>query len=105
MVDMEIGVVRRILKRAKRWHLVADDIKPLREPRSIGRALTPEQKYKLLEVASERPEWETAYWAALLALNTTMRGCEIKGLRWADIDFSARILTIHKSKTAAGERA
>lgn len=104
MVNMEIGVLRRMLKRAKRWHLVADDIKPLKEPRSIGRALTPEQKYKLLEVASERPEWETAYWAAMLAFNTTMRGCEIKGLRWSDIDFSARILTIQKSKTAAGER-
>ena len=38
MVNMEIGVLRRMLKRAKRWHLVADDIKPLKEPRSIGRA-------------------------------------------------------------------
>ncbi|HKQ03727.1 MAG TPA: site-specific integrase [Blastocatellia bacterium] len=104
IINLEVGVLRRMLKRAKRWHLVADDIKPLKQPRSIGRALTPEQKLKLLEVASQRPEWETAYWAAMLALNTTMRSCEIKGLRWADIDFSARILTIHKSKTAAGER-
>ena len=104
IVNMEIGVLRRILKRAKRWHTIADDIKPLKEPRSIGRALTAEQKLKLLEVASQRPEWETAYWAAILALNTTMRGCEIKGLRWEDIDFSNRTLTIRKSKTAAGER-
>jgi integrase len=104
IVNMEVGVLRRILKRAKRWHTIADDIKPLREPRSIGRALTTEQKFKLLEVASERPEWETAYWAAILVLNTTMRGCEIKGLRWQDIDFSNRTLTICKSKTAAGER-
>lgn len=104
IVNMEIGVLRRILKRAKRWHTIADDIRPLKEPRSIGRALTAEQKLKLLEVASQRPEWETAYWAAILALNTTMRGCEIKGLRWEDIDFSNRTLTIRKSKTAAGER-
>ena len=104
IVNMEIGVLRRILKRAKRWHTIADDIKPLKEPRSIGRALTADQKVKLLEVASQRPEWETAYWAAILALNTTMRGCEIKGLRWEDIDFSNRTLTIRKSKTAAGER-
>jgi integrase len=104
IVNMEIGVLRRILKRAKRWHTIADDIKPLKEPRSIGRALTAEQKLKLLEVASQRPEWETAYWAAILALNTTMRGCEIKGLRWEDIDFTNRTLTIRKSKTAAGQR-
>jgi integrase len=103
-INMEVGIIRRILKQAKRWHIVADDIKPLREPRSIGRALAPEQKQKLLEIASQRPEWETAYSAAILALNTTMRGCEIKGLLWADIDFFNRTITIRKSKTAAGER-
>jgi integrase len=104
IVNMKVGVLRRILKRAKRWHAIADDIKPLREPRSIGRALTPEQKLRLLEVASQRPEWETAYWAAILALNTTMRGCELKGLLWQDVSFSERALTIRKSKTEAGER-
>src|SRR5260370_32957323 len=30
-INMEMGVVRRILKRAKRWPLVADDLKPLKE--------------------------------------------------------------------------
>jgi integrase len=104
IVNMEIGVLRRILKRAKRWHLVADDVKPLREPRTIGRAMTPEQKQKLLETAAQKPEWETAYCAAILALNTTMRGCELKGLIWADIDLFERTITIRKSKTAAGER-
>lgn len=35
-----------------------------------------------------------------------MRGCEIKGLRWQDVDLAGdpATLTIHKSKTAAGER-
>ena len=42
--------------------------------------------------------------AAVLALNTTMRGCEIKGLQWQDIDFVNSTLTIRKSKTAAGRR-
>jgi integrase len=51
-----------------------------------------------------RPEWETAYPAALLCLNTTARGCELKGLQWGDLDLFTRTLTIRKSKTAAGER-
>ena len=51
-----------------------------------------------------RPEWETAYLAAILCLNTTARGCELKGLQWCDVDLFARSLTIRKSKTAAGER-
>jgi hypothetical protein len=52
-----------------------------------------------------RPEWETAYLAATLCLNTTARGCELKGLQWADVDLFDRTLTIRKSKTAAGVRA
>ena len=28
-VNMEVSVLRRVLKRAKRWHLIADEIKPL----------------------------------------------------------------------------
>ena len=103
-LNMEIGCLRRILKRAKRWHLLAEDIKPLKEPRTIGRALTYEEKLKLLRKACERPEWETAYWAALIALNTTMRGCELRSLTWADVNLIDRTLIVRKSKTAAGER-
>jgi integrase len=104
IINMEVGVLRRILKRAKLWHTVADEIRPLKEPRTIGRALSPTEKSQLLETASGKPEWETAYYAAILALNTTMRGCEIKGLRWSDVELFNDTLTIRKSKTEAGER-
>jgi integrase len=86
------------------WARVADDIRPLREPSTIGRAITEEEKQRLLKTAVMRPEWETAYLAAILCLNTTARGCELKGLQWSDVDLFARTLTIRKSKTAAGER-
>ena len=46
-----MGVTRRILKRAMRWHVIASDLKPLRERRRIGRALSFEEKTKLLNVA------------------------------------------------------
>ena len=103
-VNMEIGILRRILKRAKRWHLVADEIPHLPERRDIGRALRPEEKLHLLKLAQSKPEWETAYLASVLALNTTMRGCEVKQLRWRDIDFMDQSLVIRRSKTRAGER-
>lgn len=96
--------IRRILKRGKLWAAIADDIKPLREPQTIGKALSPEQKQALLEAATLKPEWQTAYFATVLALNTTMRSAELKGLRWSDIDFVNSTLTIQKSKTAAGQR-
>ena len=40
----------------------------------------------------------------MLALNTTMRACEIKALRWYDVDFLAGTVTIRRSKTEAGQR-
>jgi integrase len=103
-LNAELGILRRILKGAKLWARVADDIRPLREPSTIGRAITEEEKQRLLKTAVMRPEWETAYLAAILCLNTTARGCELKGLQWCDVDLFARTLTIRKSKTAAGER-
>jgi integrase len=104
LINMEIGVIRRILKRAKRWHLVGADLRPLKEPRSIGRALTHDEKLKLLRVAGQHPEWQHAEAAMSLALCTTMRGCEIKRLQWRDIDLLNRTITVRTSKTEAGQR-
>jgi integrase len=103
---MEMGVLRRIFKRAQRWHLVADDIRPLKEKHQMGRALLAREKERLLKVAQSRPEWFNVRLAQTLALNTTMRGCEIKGLRWKEIDFMERTLIIRRNttKTDAGER-
>ncbi len=103
-INMEVGVLRRLLKRAGRWHLVAANIRPLKEPRSIGRAMALDEKMRLLAVAGQRPEWQAVRLAMILALNTTMRGCELKSLRWRDVDLMEKLLTIRKSKTAAGER-
>ena len=103
-INMELGILRRILKRAKRWHFVEDEVPRLPERRDIGRALQPEEKLRLLKIAQSKPEWETAYLASVLALNTTMRGCEVKQLRWRDIDLMDHSLVIRRSKTLAGER-
>ena len=103
-LNAELGILRRIMKRGRIWARVADDIRPLREPFIIGKALTEEEKQRLLRTAVMRPEWETAYLAAILCLNTTARGCELKGLQWSDVDLFGKTLTIRKSKTAAGER-
>lgn len=86
--------------------LLADEIRPLREKHQVGRALSEEEKERLMELAKTKPEWFNVRLAQIIALNTTMRGCEIKGLRWKDIDLIERTLTIRRSttKTDAGER-
>jgi integrase len=103
-LNMEMGVIRRVLKRARRGHIVTDGVQPLKEHRDFGQALAPEEKLNLLTIAASRPEWQAALHAAILALNTTMRGCEIKGLRWRDVNFLDRTLTVRRTKTEAGLR-
>ena len=104
-INGEVGFLRRLLKKARLWHRIGDDIKPLKEGRSIGRALSEEEVIRLRTKAAERPAWQTAYDAMILAVNTGMRGADIKALRWCDINLFNRVLVVPKSKTAAGERS
>ena len=103
-INLELGVLRSVMKRAKLWHLFADEIKPLPVHTQIGRAMTLDEKLRLRGAAGTKPDWQNARAAMVLALNTTMRACEIKSLRWHDVDFLASTVTIHKSKTRAGQR-
>src|SRR5215472_9081185 len=105
-INRDLDVLRGVLKRAKRWYMMAEDIRPLPVRQSVGRALAHDEKLRLLKLAAAKPEWQNARLAAMLALNTTMRACEIRGLRWRDVDLMERVLTIRRSstKTDAGER-
>jgi integrase len=105
--NLETKVLRMLLRNGKLWSRMADDFKALPEnKRGPGRALSPEQEKTLFEVAASRESWQVAYWAALLAANTTARGCELKGLRIADVNLIEKTLRIHRvsTKTDAGAR-
>jgi integrase len=68
----------------------------------VGRAFTPEEKDRLLAAASEARS-PHIYMALSLALNAGMRDSELRGLTWAQIDFTKSYLTVGRSKTEAGE--
>jgi len=103
-INMDVGALRRLLKKAKLWQRFSEEIKPLPQRSGMGRALSPKEKVRLIRVAKSKPHWDNARLAMTLALNTTMRGCEIRGLRWRDVNFIDRELTVRESKTEAGER-
>lgn len=104
-VNMETGVLCRMLKRAKVWNAISEDVKALPEDRGGVAKVLPDLKRKLFETAASRPEWMVAHCAAVLAVSTTCRGVEIKNLRWQDVDLFNRIATIRRSRTAAGHRS
>lgn len=104
-VNMEIGVLRQLMKRGKVWSVVAEDVQMERESGAqIARVLTEDQKRLLFATATMKPGWLVAHCAAVLAASTTCRGVELKGLRWRDVDLFDRTLTIRRSKTESGRR-
>jgi integrase len=105
-INLEVGLLRRILKKNKQWSRIADDIRMLPERPKEARVLTQGEKQRLLEIARTKDEWQVAYCAAVLALNTTCRSCELRGLRWKVVDWTAMTITIRRqyTKTDAGAR-
>jgi len=104
-LNMEIAVLRAMMKRAKVWSIVAEDVKLDREnTHVIGRVLNKEDKETLFKTAATKEEWLVVYCAAVLAVSTTCRGIELKHLRWSDVDLFARTMMIRRSKTQSGHR-
>ena len=101
---MEVAVLRRMLKKAKRWAMLAEDVTMFPETSHIGRALTGEEKKRLFQTAAKKPEWLVAYCAAVLAASTTCRGVELKSIRWKEVDLFKRVVRINRSKNDSGKR-
>ncbi len=100
-VNLEVGVLRSILRRHRMWEAIAQDVDFLKEAPSPGRALSAEEETKLLDAAS-KSRCRSLYPVVLLALNTGLRVSEVRGLRWNQVDLLGHTLTVGKSKTAAG---
>jgi integrase len=103
-INRELNLVRGVLRQANLWAHLADRVKALPPGEEIGRAFSEEEKTQIAQTASLKPEWRNARLAYVLAVNTSMRPCEMKSLRWGDLDWTQRMVTIGQSKTDAGKR-
>jgi integrase len=104
--NLVLGATVRVLRFAKVWQRIRDDVSRLseRENKPVARVLQPEQKKRLFQVAGSNPNWIVAYAAGLIAANTTARGADLKGLHWVDIDMFEGLMAIPDSKSEAGKR-
>jgi integrase len=104
-VNLVIGATSRVLGYAKTWRRIRDDVRRLPERKAfVARVLTPEQKLHLFKIAASKSHWTVAYAAAVIAVNTTMRGADLRRLRWSTVDLIDRTAVVPDSKTEAGVR-
>lgn len=100
-VNLEIGTVRAILRRNRLWANMQPDVKMLPTRDDIGRAISEEEEKHLL-AACLGSRSRSLYPAVVLALSSAMRYSEIRLLKWKQLDFGKRTLTVGDSKTESG---
>ena len=100
-INLEIGTVRAILRRHRMWANIQPDVRMLKTPDDIGKALEPKDEKALLDECADSRS-RSLLPAVLLALNTGMRYSELRLLRWEQLDLRQRTVRVGKSKTEAG---
>ncbi|MCX6630161.1 MAG: site-specific integrase [Candidatus Solibacter sp.] len=98
-INVEVGELSRAI--GKPWRMLWPRLRSMEERHDVGRALNSDEKQRLLQAAdiSLSPALKTLVRAALL---TGTRGGELTSLRWRQVDFDQRTITIGKAKTVAG---
>jgi integrase len=98
-INMDVGVLSRVLKFCGCWRGLEDHVHALNEPESlVGRALTVEEQDRLLEMAQSNPEWDYVYCAAVLAAWTSLCSVEVRRLRRRDVDLFNRKVSVPYGK-------
>lgn len=93
-IRLRLAILKRALKQAVKWGLlarnVAELVDPPRQERPVITPLSAEEARRLIEVASE------GKWGAVivLALTTGMRESELLGLRWQDVDLDHAVVRV-----------
>jgi len=98
-INMEVSMLARAI--GKKWFILWPKVKRNEEPTDTGRALTPEEEARLLKELGEARSSVLATFVKALLL-TCMRCGELTGMRWAQVDFAQRVMTVGKAKTDAG---
>jgi integrase len=107
-INHECSVLQQLLKRIGRWPEIGAQYQPLPLPKeSPHRALTPAEEERLYRVGARHPEWDVAYCAAVISINTTAGPGEIRHVRLKDVQMDhpeGPIFRVQPKKGATAER-
>jgi integrase len=101
-INMELAVLRMVLRKHNRGHLLAPQYKPMPEREKPGKALTEDEVSRLL-AAAKKSRSQSLYPALVLLLNTGLRSSELRTMQWRQVDWIEHMLTVGASKTEGGE--
>jgi integrase len=104
-VNRELSCLRHLFNKAIEWSYLRKNpvqgVRLLKEPPGRTRYLEVGEIERLLEVIDSFPRDTSSYLKpiVLIALNTGLRKSEILQLKWKDIDFEKRKITVLRTKT------
>jgi integrase len=101
-INLEVGTLRAILRKNRLWANIQPDVKMLKARTDVGRALSDDEFHRVL-TACKNSGSRSLYPAVLVSLHTGLRNCELRLLRWRQIDLLEPKLTVGRSKTAGGD--
>jgi integrase len=99
-INMELSCLSRAIGRT--WRELWPKIKKLEEPSDVGRALASGEERSVLQAACKNKS-RLIHAFIRVALLTAMRYNEIRTLRWCQVDFDNRAITVGKAKSRAGK--
>src|SRR5215472_11067881 len=100
-VNLEIGTLRAILKRAGQWARLQPEVKMLPTRDDVGRAITAEEEAALMQACAQSRSRSLVPFVTL-AIETGARYGVIRTLQWGSVDLENRCLKWGKDKTASG---
>lgn len=101
-INMEVSTLRMMMKSARLWSTIADDVRMLPERHDIGRALTPYEEKRLLD-ACHKSAQPALYPAIVIFCNTGLRNAELRCARWQQVDLFRAEFHVGKAKTEGSE--
>jgi integrase len=107
-INCEVGTLRAILKKYKRWEVIADDVTWFDEGEGAGKALSREDEAGLLEVLARSPSPAVLPFF-VLSFDAGLRPSETRALHHRDLNLTWRHgniefgeIVVSRSKTKAG---
>lgn len=100
-VNIEVGVLRKVLIATGHWQRMKDEVHMLEERGDVGKALTVEREKLLLQECANSASRLLLPFVSL-AIDTGARYDTIRTLQWGRVDLKKGLIVIGKDKTKAG---